>query len=85
MFEQLFEAFEAKRCGHKSRRFSTLWINLWSVLEEKVSATRCTSVDALKTALTRYWDGISVEMLFTIRCENKLFITYTVEVIDVFD
>lgn len=35
--------------------------SVWSILEQKVSATRYATVDALKTALMRAWDEITVD------------------------
>jgi transposase len=39
---------------------------VWSILEQKVSATTYSTVDALKRALTKAWDEISVEQLAAI-------------------
>ena len=39
---------------------------MWTILEEKVSATRYATVGHLKTALNRAWNEITVEQCVTI-------------------
>lgn len=52
--------------------------SVWSILEQKVSATRYTTVKVLKTALMRAWDKIMVEQcaalsaIFKRDCTNVL-------------
>lgn len=65
--ERLFPSFWGKDIWpSNSPDLNPMDYAVWSILERKVSAKRYDTVDALKRALTRAWDDISVEELATI-------------------
>lgn len=65
--EELFPGFWGKDVWPpNSPDLNPMDFSVWSILEQKVSATRYATVDALKTALTRAWDEITVEQCATI-------------------
>lgn len=65
--EDLFPGFWGKDIWPpNSPDLNPMDYSVWSILKEKVSATRYATVDALKTALTHAWDEITVDMCATI-------------------
>lgn len=65
--EELFPGFWGKDVWPpNSPDLNPMDYSVWSILEQKVSATRYATVDALKTALTRAWDEITVDQCATI-------------------
>ena len=60
--EELFPGFWGKDIWPpNSPDLNPMDYSIWFILEQKISATRYANVEALKTALTRAWDEISVE------------------------
>lgn len=65
--EKLFPGFWDKDVWpSNSPDLNPMDYSVWSILDQKVSATRYATVDALKKVLSRAWDEITVEQCATI-------------------
>ena len=67
MCEELFPGFWGKDIWPpNSPDLNAMDFSVWSILEQKISGVRFKSTDALKAALRRAWDEITVEQCATI-------------------
>ncbi len=67
MCEERFPGFWGKDIWPpNSPDLNSMDYSVWSVLQQKISGVRFKSTDALKTALQRAWNEITVEQCATI-------------------